>query len=146
DLGSIVDNVASRLRLPADLSAKLPAGVAHLTGFQSDQLSFVQKVGKAIQSLALWLTIIVPILFALAIFLARGHRRRTLLTVGCAGGFAGVLIVLGRNTRQSDSPARLPTAPPRPPTVPPVISINPAILDQVAAAVILGGLVLVAAA
>jgi hypothetical protein len=146
DLGSIVDNVASRLGLPADLSAKLPADVANVTVFQSDQLSFVQKVGKAIQSLALWLTIIVPILFALAIFLARGHRRRTLLTVGCAGVFAGVLIVLGRNILQTQLASAITNDASLRPTVAAVISINTAILGQVAAAVILGGLVLVAAA
>jgi hypothetical protein len=146
DLGSIVDNVASRLGLPADLSAKLPADVANVTVFQSDRLSFIQKVGKAIQSLALWLTIIVPILFALAIFLARGHRRRTLMTVGCAGVFAGVLIVLGRNILQTQLANAITDDASLRPTVAAVISINTAILGQVAAAVILGGLVLVAAA
>ena len=146
DLGSIVDNIASRLGLPADLSAKLPANVANVTVFQSDRLSFVQKVGKAIQSLALWLTIIVPILFALAIFLARGHRRRTLMTVGCAGVFAGVLIVLGRNILQTQLASAITNDASLRPTVAAVISINTEILGQVAAAVILGGLVLVAAA
>ena len=146
DLGSIVDNIASRLGLPADLSAKLPSNIANVTVFQSDRLSFVQKVGKAIQSLALWLTIIVPILFALAIFLARGHRRRTLMTVGCAGVFAGVLIVLGRNILQTQLASAITNDASLRPTVAAVISINTAILGQVAAAVILGGLVLVAAA
>ena len=46
DLGSILDNVAARFGLPSGLSSKLPPNVATLTMFKSDQLSFVQKVGK----------------------------------------------------------------------------------------------------
>ncbi len=146
DLGSIVDNVAARLGLPSDLSAKLPANVANLTIFQSDRLSFIQKVGKAIQKLALWLTILVPILYALAMFLARGRRRRALMTIGCAGVFGGVLVVLGRNILQMQLANALTSDASLRPTVAAVISINTQILGQVAAAVILGGLVLVAAA
>src|SRR6185437_1604778 len=62
DLGSIVDNVATQLGLPSDLSSHLPANVANLTVLQSDRIALVQNVGNAIQSLALWLTILVPLM------------------------------------------------------------------------------------
>ena len=42
------------------------------------------------KGLALWLTILVPLLYLLAVFLAKGHRRRTLMTVGFAIVIAGV--------------------------------------------------------
>ena len=90
DLGSIVDSVAAQLGLPSDLSSKLPPSIATLTLFQSSQISAVQTIGKAVKGLALWLTILVPLLYALAIFLARGHRRRTLMSVGFAIVFAGL--------------------------------------------------------
>ena len=90
DLGSIVSTVAAQLGLPPSLAQKLPPSVATLTLFHSDQLGYVQTIGKLVKGLALWLTILVPLLYLLAIFLARGHRRRTLLTVGFAIVLAGI--------------------------------------------------------
>ena len=90
NLGVILDNVAARLGLPSNLSSKLPPNIANLTIFKSGQLKTVQDAGKAIKGLALWLTILCPLLYALAILLAAGHRRRTLMTVGFAGIFAGL--------------------------------------------------------
>ena len=72
NLGAILENVAARLGLPSGLSAKLPPNIANLTVFKSDQLKYVQNWGNAVRSLALWLTILVPLLYALALFLAAG--------------------------------------------------------------------------
>ncbi|HYZ80951.1 MAG TPA: SHOCT domain-containing protein [Solirubrobacteraceae bacterium] len=146
DLGSVVDNVASRLGLPSDVSSRLPANIANLTVIQSNHLSFVQKVGKAIRSLALWLTILVPILYALAIFLARGRRRRTLMAVGFAGVFGGILVIAGRSILQTQLTNAITNDASLRPTVAAVVAINTQILGQTAAAVIFGGLVLVGAA
>jgi hypothetical protein len=146
DLGSIVDNIAGRLGLPAGISAKLPPNIANLTVIQSDHLSFVQKVGKAIKGLALWLTILVPILYALAIVLARGRRRRALMTIGFAGVLAGVLVIVGRNILETQLTNAITSDASLRPTVAATLAINTAILGQVAGAVIVGGLVLVAAA
>ena len=146
DLGAIVDNVATRLGLPSDLSSRLPANIAHLTVVQSDHLKFVQNVGQAIQGLALWLTILVPLLYAAAVALARGHRRRTLMTVGFAGIVGGLLVILGREILQNQLASALTNDASLRPTVDAVILINTAILGQVAGAIIAGGLVLVAAA
>jgi hypothetical protein len=97
NLSSIVDQVATRLGLPSDLGAKLPPDVANLKIFKSDQIKLVQNGGKAIKGLALWLTILVPLLWLLAIFLAKGHRRRTLMTVGFSIIFAGVIALAARS-------------------------------------------------
>lgn len=146
DLGSIVDNVATRLGLPSDLSSRLPANVANLTVLQSDRIALVQNVGNAIQGLALWLTILVPLMYVGAIALARGRRRRALMTVGFAGVVAGLLVVLGRDILQTQLASALTSDASLRPTVIAVIAINTAILGQVAGAIIAGGLVLVAAA
>ncbi|MBV9338310.1 MAG: hypothetical protein JO243_20685, partial [Solirubrobacterales bacterium] len=76
NLGAILEDVAARLGLPSGLTSKLPPNIATLTVFKSDQLKTVQNGGKAVKGLALWLTILCPVLYALAIFLAKGHRRR----------------------------------------------------------------------
>ena len=146
DLASIVDNVAARLGLPADIGAKLPPTVANLTVFKSDQLKFVQDAGNAIQGLALWLTILVPLLYAAAIALAPGHRRRTLMTVGFAIVFAGVLALLGRsilktqivNSIVSDASVR--------PAASAVVAIGTSMITEIAGAFIFVGIVVIAAA
>ena len=146
DLGSIVDDMATQLGLPSDLSSRLPANIANLTVFQSDRLAFVQNVGQAIQGLALWLTILVPLLYALAIGLARGRRRRALMTVGFAGVVGGILVILGREILQTQLVNALTNDASLRPTVAAVLAINTAILGQIAGAIIAGGAVLVAAA
>jgi len=146
DLGSIVDDMATQLGLPSDLSSRLPANIANLTVFQSDRLAFVQNVGQAIQGLALWLTILVPLLYALAIGLARGRRRRALMTVGFAGVVGGILVILGREILQTQLVNALTNDASLRPMVAAVLAINTAILGQIAGAIIAGGAVLVAAA
>ena len=146
DLGAILNNIASRLGLPSDLASKLPPSIATLTIFKSDQLKYVQNGGKAIKGLALWLTILVPLLYALAIFLAKGHRRRTLMTVGFAGILAGVLVILARSILQGQIVNSLTSDASLQVTIRDVYSISTAILNDVAGAVVFGGIVLVAAA
>jgi hypothetical protein len=146
DLASIVDQVASRLGLPAGISSKLPPSIAHLTVLKSDQLKLVQNGGKALRGLALALTIIVPLLYVLAIVLARGHRRRTLMTVGFAGVFAGVLVLLGRSILESQVTSSLVSDDSIRPAVHDAVAIGTSMLSQVASAVIITGLVLVLAA
>lgn len=101
DLASIVQQIAVQLGLPASVADKLPPSIAHLTVLKSDQLKLVQNVGNLIRHLALWLTIIVPLLYATAILLARDHRRRTLMSVGFAIVLAGVVGIAARKLLQS---------------------------------------------
>ena len=82
NLRQIVADLANRLGLPAGIAEKLPASVANLKVVTSSQLGLVRNGAKALHALAVWLTIIVFLLYALALFLARGYRRRTLMWVG----------------------------------------------------------------
>ncbi len=146
NLGLILDNVASRLGLPSDLSAKLPPNIANLTVFRSQQLKLVQNVGQAIQHLALWLTILVPLLYAAALAIApAGRRRRTLMTIGWAGVLGGVLVILGRNILQTQIANSLTSDASLRPTVSATIGISTEILGSVAGAIVLVAAVLVAA-
>jgi hypothetical protein len=143
NLGVILDNVAARLGLPSDLSAKLPPNIATLTVFKSDQLKAVQNGGKAIKGLALWLTILCPVLYALAILLARGHRRRTLMTVGFAAIFAGVVVFFGRNILQTQITNSLTDDATLRPAIRATFAIGTELLVEVAGAVVFVGAVLV---
>jgi hypothetical protein len=91
DLRTALDNLATRLGLP-NIGNKLPPSAGELVILKANQIKFVQKGGKAIKGLALVLTILVPLLYVLAVFLARGRRRETLITVGFSLIFAGVLV------------------------------------------------------
>ncbi|MGH2883934.1 MAG: hypothetical protein ACRDPA_14775, partial [Solirubrobacteraceae bacterium] len=146
DLGSILQNIASRLGLPSDLTSKLPANIATLQVFKSDQLKYVQNGGKAIKSLAFWLLVIVPLLYILALFLAKGHRRRTLMTIGFAGILAGILVILGRSILQGQVANSLTSDASLQATIHDVYGISTAILKDVASGVIFIGILLVAAA
>lgn len=146
NLGAILEDAASRLGLPSGLSAKLPPNIANLTVFKSSQLKLVQDAGNAIQGLALWLTILVPLLYALAIALAVGHRRRTLMTVGFAGVFAGVVVLLGRSILESQITASLTDDAALRPAIRATIGIGTAMLSEIAGACIVIGIPLMAAA
>jgi Short C-terminal domain len=146
DLASMLNNIASRLGLPSDIASKLPPTAANLVIFKSNQIKYVQNGGKAIKGLALWLTIIVPLLYILALFLAKGHRRRTLMTIGFAGILAGVLIILARSVLQGQLANSLTSDASLQVTVKHVYNISTAILKDVAGAVVFIGILLVAAA
>jgi hypothetical protein len=146
DLASIVDDVASRLGLPPNLGAKLPPSIANLTVFRSNQLKFVQDAGNATRHLALWLTILVPVLYALAILLASGHRRRTLMTVGFAGVLGGAVVILGRSIFTTQVTSSLVSDASLRPAVTDVVSISTQMLHQIAAACAFVGIPLIVAA
>ena len=95
------------------------------------------------QSLALWLNILVPLLYLLAIFLARGHRRRTLMSVGFSVLFAGVLVLLGRRILVSQVASSLVSDASLRPAVSAAASIGTSILSQIAGAFVLVGIVAV---
>jgi hypothetical protein len=146
DLASIVNNIASRLGLPSTIASHLPPSIANLTILKSDQLKFVQNAGNAIQGLALWLTILVPVLYALAILLASGHRRRTLMTVGFSIVFAGVIALLARSILQTQIVNSLVSDASLRPAVDATLAIGTQMIVEIAGAFIFVGIVLVAAA
>jgi hypothetical protein len=145
NLAAIVADITNRLGLP-DLSSKLPPSVANLTILKSNQIKLVQDVGKALKGLALLLTIIVPLLYALTIWLARGYRRRTLMNVGIAIVFAGVLVFLARTVIVSQVTDSLVKTDSVRPAANAVISIATSMLSQIAGAFVVVGVPLIAAA
>ena len=62
----------------------------------SDQLSAAQSAFQVLKALSLWLLVLVLVMYALAIYLARGFRRRTLRNVGWAFVLVGLLTIIVR--------------------------------------------------
>ena len=146
NLSGILDDIAARLGLPSGIASKLPANVANLTVLKSSQLQTVQDGGKGLQGLALLLTILCPVLYALAILLTPGRRRRTLMTIGFAALFAGVLVLAARRILEDQIPGSLTTDASLQETIRAVVIISTGLLKEVATGVVFIGLLLVVAA
>ena len=145
DLSSIIANITNRLGLP-NVSSKLPPSVAHLTVLKSKQIKAVQDIGKALKGLALLFTILVPLLYALAIFLARGYRRRALMNVGIAFIAVGVLVFLLRHIVVEQVTESLVKNESVKPAARAVLSIATSRLSEIAGAFVFIGVPLIVAA
>jgi hypothetical protein len=145
NLAAIVSNITERLGLP-DVSSKLPPSVAHVTVLRSKQLKAVQDGVKALKGLALILTIVVPLLYALAIFLARARRRQTLMHVGIAIVLAGLIVFAARAILESQLTDSLVKVEANRPAGHAIISIATSMLSEIAGAFVIVGVPLIAAA
>jgi hypothetical protein len=94
DLHELVTELGQQIGLSDEALAKIPADAGVITLMKSDQLSALQKGVKLIHVLSAWLLIAVLLLYALAIWLARGHRRETLRNVGWAFAIVGLFVLL----------------------------------------------------
>jgi hypothetical protein len=146
NLGAILKDAASRLGIPSSIFSKLPPSAANLTIMKSNQLSLIQDLGNGIQGLALALTIVVPLLYAAAVALARGRRRRTLMSVGFALTIVGLLGLGARLLLVTQVPDTLIKDVSNRPAGRAVVDIVTQILGDIAAAFVIVGVVLVLAA
>jgi hypothetical protein len=96
DLGEVVREVAGQLGVGAGLAEKLPADAGKLTILRSDQISTAQSVAKLIRTLPIVLTLLVLILYGLAIWLAGPRRRQALRSAGLGFVIAGAAVLLLR--------------------------------------------------
>jgi hypothetical protein len=146
DLASVVDAIANQLGLPAGVGAKLPPSVAQVRILKSDQIGLVQDIGQGLRNLALWLSIAVPLLFGLAIGLARGQRRRAVMNVGYGLATAGLLVLLARAVVQWRVPPALVADASIRPAASATVSIATSMLAEIAGDLVLfGALVIIAA-
>src|SRR3954463_7997735 len=78
DLRRLVINLAKSLGLPGTRLEQLPAETGQITIMRSDQLSAAQTGVQILRALSVWFFALVLVLYGLAIYLARGHRRAIL--------------------------------------------------------------------
>lgn len=96
DLRTMLIDLARQLGLSGDLVSELPADAGQITVFHSDQLSVAQSAVKAIRVLSVWLVVLVLVLWALALYLARGARRTTVRDIGWSVVAVGMLLLVVR--------------------------------------------------
>ena len=101
DLRTIVIDLAKQFGLSGSLVSKIPAGAGQITVFHSDQLSAVQTSVRTVKALSVWLAVVVLLLWALALYLARGARRATLRDIGWSIVLVGLLLLVVRRVSEN---------------------------------------------
>jgi hypothetical protein len=96
DLRPMLGEVAEKVGASSSIANNIPPSVAQLRIVTSKQLNTMQNAVNLLRSLALVLPLLVVALFALAVYLARGRRRQTLIAVGAAFIGAGLVVIVAR--------------------------------------------------
>ncbi len=155
-ISSQVAAVQSKLQGAAGASARaaaqqklgitLPPANGQLVIMRSNQLKTAQDIANAVKNLAIVLPALAILLFALAVYLARGRRRRTLRTSGWCFVLIGVALLLVRRIGGDAVVNGLVKVPSNKPAVHDVWNIATSLLHNIAVAMIVYGIIVVVAA
>jgi hypothetical protein len=145
DLHALVTELGQELGLSDQTLAKIPADAGVITLMKSDQLTTIQKLVDWIHKLSALLLIAVFALYAIAIFLAKGHRRETLRDAGWAFAMVGLIVLLIRRVISNRAVDAL-SSPEYRGSIRDVWLIGTAILYDIAIAAVIYGLIAVVGA
>lgn len=96
DLQRILTRIGQRVGIPDGLLAKIPASAANIEVLRSDELETAQTAADVLKTLAFVLGPLALLTLALAVYLAAGRRRQTLLLAGVAAIISGFIVLLAR--------------------------------------------------
>ena len=97
DLQPLVQQLADRVGLTEEeVAQRLGPDAGRIVIMKSDQLGTAQTAVELIRKLSVWLAIAILVMFALAVYLARGQRRETLRAVGITLVVVGGLLLVIR--------------------------------------------------
>lgn len=96
-LGALVSQIGSQIGIPQELLSKLPPEAGNFTVLSSDQLSSAQTIAKLVRRLPVILDLLLLLIYAGAVYLARDRRREALRSIGFSLLIAGVLALLARS-------------------------------------------------
>jgi hypothetical protein len=97
DLQPVVQQLADRIGLTEEqVEERLGPEAGRIVIMEADQLGTVQTAVELIRKLSIWLAIAILVLFALAVYLAKGRRRETLRNVGITFVIVGGLLLVIR--------------------------------------------------
>jgi len=140
NLHQIVIDLSQRLGLPSSLADKLPPSVANIKVVTSSELGLIRNLAKALHALAVLLVVLVAVLYGLALLLAHGHRRRTLMWVGWSLVLAGLIVLVGRTIAQGQLVSAVTTDASIEPAANDAYSVATSLLVEVADASIIIGI------
>jgi hypothetical protein len=146
NLRAILVELIDRLGLPRALADKIPPSAGRIKIMSSNQVGTLQNGVDALKGLALVLPFLAIGLLALAVFLAEGRRRRTLLFAGIDLVFAGALVLIARNLLGDAVVGSLAKTEAAKPAAEAAWSIGTGMLQDVAQATIVIGIPVIVAA
>lgn len=91
---SILQDVANKVGLSGELTNKIPANAATFTIYQSDNLATLQNVYSTVKDLRWIFAGLALVLYALAIGLAKGRRRRAVIWMGTSFVVVALLVLI----------------------------------------------------
>jgi Short C-terminal domain len=125
------------------LGITLPPANGQLVILRSNQLKTAQNLANGVKGLAIVLPALMILLFALAVYLARGRRRRTFRTTGWCFVLIGVALLLIRRIGGDAIVDGLVKVPSNKPAVHDVWNIATSLMYDIAVALIVYGIVIV---
>jgi hypothetical protein len=146
DLRSLVIDLIARLGLPRAIGDKIPPDAGHITIMSSDQVNTAKHAVSWLKGLAVVLPALAIAMLALAVYLARGRRRETLLVAGLCLMAAGLAVLVARSIAGGYVVDQLATTDGVRPAAQDAWSIGTRMLHDVAQATVVIGIPLVAAA
>jgi hypothetical protein len=141
DLGALLADLDARTGIGGRAAGRIPPGAAQLTVLRSDQLKTAQNLASALRPLAIGLTALMLVLYALAIWLARGWRRRALRGVGIGLVIAGIAALLARRVGGDQVVASLASTESVRPAIASTWRIGTSLLQSIATAAVAYGVV-----
>ena len=96
DLKPVLTQLADQIGVGKRLVARLPPTAGQIEVMKKSQLDAIQTGARVIKALSIFIAIAVFLLYALAIYIARGFRRATLRNVGVAFVLVGVVLLVVR--------------------------------------------------
>jgi hypothetical protein len=145
NLRPLLSDAASRVGAPTSLVEKIPPKVAELRVIKSNSLRTMQNAVNLLRSLAIVLPLLVYFLFALAVYLAKGRRRKTLIHVGWAFIGSAIAVLIARGAAGHTVTNSLAASSGVKPAVEAAYTIGTSVLSDIAWSVILVGIVIVLA-
>jgi hypothetical protein len=96
DLRSVLAQLSNEVAVVGNLADRLPPDAGQIRLLKADQLETAQDVTQIFKTVAPWVWLVPFVLWAIAIWLARGRRRVELRAVAWALVVAGLLVLVGR--------------------------------------------------
>jgi hypothetical protein len=143
DLGLLVAQIGAQIGIGEAVAGKIPAGAGVVTILKSDQLSAAQSGAKLVRGLPVVLTLLVLLLYGLAIYLAGPRRRQALRSAGFGFIAAGALALIARGFAGDSVVGALASNDAAKPAAEAVWSIGTSLLVTVASSAIAFGVLVV---
>jgi hypothetical protein len=96
DLRPLVIELGNRIPVVGRIAAQLPDDAGRIKVIEADQLETAQDVTAALDFIGLWFWIVPLLVWALAIWLARGRRRTMLRSIAWGAIIAGLVVLVVR--------------------------------------------------